>query len=164
MLLLFHLVFFCFCICICVCFCFWFSFCFAFSVLSIINFSHRLCGLLTVDLCLNLSCLVVSTPGTLQLNERKEKIQWKPYMKNHEIAFSLVSLFLSGSKRSASFFQDNKYTSFSFSFQIQLKVVQISDNYFRNMQAVRSEYSREIEREREWFEYFKRYSFSLNKI
>lgn len=145
MLLLFHLVFFCFCICICVCF--WFSFCFAFSVLSIINFSHRLCGLLTVDLCLNLSCLVVSTPGTLQLNERKEKIQWKPYMKNHEIAFSRFSL--SETREARASFRIINTPSFSFSFQVQLKVFQISDNYFGNMQAVRSEYSREIERERE---------------
>lgn len=66
-----------------------------------------------------------------------------------KLRFLSFLFFLSGSKRSASFFQDNKYTSFSFSFQIQLKVVQISDNYFRNMQAVRSEYSREIDRERE---------------
>lgn len=59
----------------------------------------------------------------------------------------VLSFLFFVSKRSASFFQDNKYTSFSFSFQIQLKVFQISDKYFRNMQAVRSEYSREIERE-----------------
>jgi len=36
---------------------------------------------------------VVSTPGTLQLNERKEKIQWKPYMKKYEI-FNSTSFFL----------------------------------------------------------------------